>query len=149
MRSGKPPLLVVEDGREYVERFTRSFGAEFELVRADDAVSALAACADGPRGLLLDLDFSRVPADRLVDEEGRTGARTKDEARRLAQMQGILILRVLRGAAVTLPALLFADLDDRARAGFLEQSLAPLEVIPSSESLSAIADRLRRWRESG
>jgi hypothetical protein len=57
-------------------------------------------------------------------------------------------LRALRAANIELPALLFADLDDPARARFLEESLAPLAVVPSSEALSSIAARLRRFPPS-
>jgi hypothetical protein len=138
-------ILIVEDGHEYVDRFRRFLGDEFTFLRADDAASALAACARAPRGLLFDLDFRRVPPERLVDESGRPAPH---EAHRLAPMQGILILRVLRAANVTLPALLFADLDDPARTRFLEQSLAPLAVVPSTEALSSIAARLRSWPPS-
>jgi hypothetical protein len=140
----KPLVIVCEDGHEYLRRFTRFLGEELDLVRVDDLASAKAACHRGPRALLFDLDFSRLPPDRLIDEGGRTAARSRDESRRLAQMQGILILRALRAAAVTAPALLFADLDDPARVKFLEQSLAPLQVVPSSEGMGAIAARIRR-----
>jgi hypothetical protein len=140
----KPLVIVCEDGHEYLQRFSRFLGDELELLRVEDLASAQAACARGPRALLFDLDFSRLRPERLVDEEGRPGARPRDESRRLAQMQGILILRALRAAGVTAPALLFADLDDPARVKFLERSLTPLEVVPSSEGMGAIATRLRR-----
>lgn len=140
----KPLVIVCEDGHEYLQRFSRFLGGELELVRVDDFSTAKAACARAPLALLFDLDFSRLPAERLIDEAGQTAARPRDEARRLAQMQGILILRALRAAAVTAPALLFADLDDPARVKFLEQSLAPLSVVPSSEGMGAIAARLRK-----
>jgi hypothetical protein len=140
----KPLVIVCEDGHEYLQRFSRFLGEELELVRVDDCASALAACGRGPRALLFDLDFSRLAPDRLIDEAGQTASRLPDESRRLAKLQGILILRALRAAAVTAPALLFADLDDPARAKFLEQSLAPLHVVPSSEGMGAIAARIRR-----
>jgi hypothetical protein len=139
----KPLVIVCEDGHEYLHRFSRFLGDELELVRVDDLASALAACARGPKALLFDLDFSRLTPERLIDEAGVAGARPRDESRRLAQMQGILILRALRTAAVKAPALLFADLDDPARVKFLEQSLAPLSVVPSSEGMGAIAARIR------
>jgi hypothetical protein len=139
----KPLVVVCEDGHEYLERFSRFLGEELELVRVEDLPSAREACARGARALLLDLDFARLPADRLVDERGQPGTRTRDESRRLAQMQGILILRALRAEGVKVPALLFADLDDPARVRFLEQSLAPVAVVPSSEGMAAIATRLR------
>jgi hypothetical protein len=142
----KPLVIVCEDGHEYLQRFSRFLGEELELVRVDDLASCQAACARGPRALLFDLDFSRLAPERLVDETGVAGPRSRDENRRLAQMQGILILRALRAAAVTAPALLFADLDDPARVKFLEQSLAPLSVVPSSEGMGAIAARIRALR---
>ena len=140
----KPLVIVCEDGHEYLQRFTRFLGEELELVRVEDLASAQAVCARGPRALLFDLDFSRLSPGRLVDQEGRTAARSRDESAQLAQMQGILILRALRVSGVTAPALLFADLDDPARVKFLEQSLAPLQVVPSTEGMGAIAARIRR-----
>jgi hypothetical protein len=139
----KSLVIVCEDGHEYLQRFSRFLGEELELVRVEDCGSALAACARGPRALLFDLDFSRLAPERLVDEAGQIAARPRDESRRLAQMQGILILRALRAAGVTAPALLFADLDDPARVKYLQQSLAPLQVVPSSEGMAAIAARIR------
>ena len=140
----KPLVIVCEDGHEYLQRFSRFLGEELELLRVDDLASALAACARKPQALLFDLDFSRLPADKLIDEGGMPAARPRDESRRLAQMQGILILRALRSSGVTAPALLFADLDDPARVKFLETSLAPLSVVPSSEGMGAIAARIRK-----
>jgi hypothetical protein len=140
--AARPLVIVCEDGHEYLERFSRFLGATLELVRVDDLPAALAACARGPHALLFDLDFSRLPPERLVDEAGQSGPRTRDELRRLAQMQGILILRALRAAGVRAPALLFADLDDPARVKFLETSLAPLSVVPSSEGMASIRARL-------
>lgn len=140
----KPLVIVVEDGHEYLQRFSRFLDAELELVRVDDRDGALAACARGPALLLCDLDFARVPPERLVDETGRSGPRPRDEGRRLAAMQGILILRALRAAGVTTPALLFADLDDAGRVAFLEQSLAPLSVVGSTEGMGSIAARIRK-----
>ena len=148
--SGRPLVLVCEDGHEYLQRFSRFLGDELELVRVDDLASATAACARGPRALLFDLDFSRLPPERLVDERGQPAVtRPRDESLRLAQMQGILILRALRAAGVRAPALLFADLDDPGRAKFLESTLAPLTVIASAEGLGAIATRLRAMVTSG
>jgi hypothetical protein len=135
-------FVICEDGHEYSERFGRLLGARFSFVRAGDCAAARAACA-GARGLLLDLDFRRTPAADLVDEAGRTSpTRPEGERRRLAAQQGILILRALRACGITLPALLFADLDDPAQAQFLEQSLGPLQVITSSAGLPTIVAAL-------
>jgi hypothetical protein len=129
-------FIVCEDGAEYTERFQRFLGARFAFVRAGHFADAL-ALAPGARGLLLDLDFRRTSSALLVDERGE---RTDASA---AEVQGILILRALRARGVQLPALLFADLDDAARAARLEAELAPLRVVPSSAGLAQIAQLLR------
>jgi hypothetical protein len=64
-----PRFVVCEDGREYLDRFTRFLGDEFVFVPALDFAAARAAAA-GADGVLLDLDFRRTPPDRLVDEHG-------------------------------------------------------------------------------
>jgi hypothetical protein len=135
-------FVVCEDGREYTERFVRLF-AGFRFVRAADCAEALAAAQAGAAGILLDLDFRRTRPDALVDESGsaRPG-RPEDERRRLYAVQGILILRALRAAGTTLPALLFADLDDAAQVQLLEKTLAPLTVIPSSAALPEVTRAL-------
>jgi hypothetical protein len=138
-------LVVCEDGTEYVDRFRRFLGDALEFTRAGDLDAALAACA-GADGLLLDLDFRRTPPERLVDEAGASSpSLDAGTRRRLAQSQGILILRALRARGVALPAILFADLDDAEQARFLERSLAPLVVAPSSTGLREIAALVRAW----
>jgi hypothetical protein len=144
--SGRPLVLVCEDGDEYLQRFCRFFGEEFAFRQVQDHAAARAACAERPIALLLDMDFRRVPAERLVDEQGASGGgRGADEVRRLAGIQGALILRALRAGGVAVPAALFVDLDDPARARYLEETLAPLVVVPSGEGLAALAGRLRGW----
>jgi hypothetical protein len=138
----RPCFLVCEDGTEYIERFRRFLGHAFAFVPAPDLGAALAAAAADPppRAVLCDLDFRRTPPDRLVDERGAPPA-ADDEGtrRRLAGSQGIFILRALRARGVRLPAVLFADLADAEQARFLERTLAPLVVAPSSVGLGEIA----------
>jgi hypothetical protein len=135
-------FLVCEDGSEYTERFRRFLGGEFEFARAGHFAEAL-ALAGGAQALLLDLDFRRIPAALLVDENGAPG-QARD-----AEVQGILILRALRSRAVKLPALLFADLDDGERAARLLAELAPLQIVSSEEGLPRIAQRLRELSARG
>jgi hypothetical protein len=138
-------FLVCEDGREYSERFGRLLGNEFRFVRVESHAQALAATGPGVAGLLLDLDFSRTAPSALVDEGGVVQpSRPEGERRRLAALQGILILRALRRQGVGLPALLFADLDDEEQTRFLQSSLAPLTVMPSSAGIVSIAAALTR-----
>jgi hypothetical protein len=137
---GLPRFVVCEDGHEYTERFARLLGGSFTFQRAGHFAEALGA-APGTAGLLLDLDFRRAPPERLVDESGASSLDPLPEEtrRRLAEVQGIFILRALRAAAVTLPALLFADIEDQGQVTYLERTLAPLTVVSSRTGLSEIA----------
>jgi hypothetical protein len=137
-------FVVCEDGTEYIERFRRFLGDEFELVPAADYAAALEAAA-GADGLLLDLDFRRTPPSRLVDERGAAPAPQMDDGtrRRLAESQGILILRALRARGVALPVVLFADLDDAQQARILERTLAPVVIASSRTGLRELAALLR------
>jgi hypothetical protein len=140
----KPRWIVCEDGDEYLSRFRRFLGHEFEFVPAGDLQEVLRAAA-GAAGLLLDLDFRRADPARLVDETGTARPRiAAGEGRRLAEVQGILILRALRGRGIALPALLCADLDDPSHARRLEEELKPLDVVPGNEAVARIGERLRQ-----
>jgi hypothetical protein len=140
----KPVLVVCEDGDEYTTRFARLLGQEIEFVRAGTHAEAVRLLSAGALAILLDLDFRRSIPTELVDETGTAHAVLSDgERRRLADIQGILILRALRGAGITAPAILFADLDESSRGEYLATTLAPLTILPSSESLPAIAERIR------
>jgi hypothetical protein len=139
-------FVVCEDGNEYLDRFRRFLGEEFDFVVAHDYAETCGVL-DGAAGLLLDLDFRRTPADRLIDERGALPRAPDDGTRRrLAETQGILILRQLRATGVALPAILFADLDDSERARFLERTLAPLTVAGSQLGLRDIASLMRARR---
>ena len=129
-------VVICEDGSEYTERFQRFLGAEFHFVRAGHFAEALQHLPVA-QALLFDLDFRRTPPSLLVNESGAPAARDA------AEVQGILILRALRARGVALPALLFADLDDEARVERLQLELQPLQIVPSSEGLPHIAQRLR------
>jgi hypothetical protein len=136
-------FLVCEDGAEYLERFRRFLGDAFDFFPAHDFREAHAAAA-GVDALLLDLDFRRTPAERLVDERGLAPAPLDAGTRaRLSETQGILILRRLRAAGVALPAILFADLDDTGQVDFLTRTLAPLTVAGSRMGIAELATLLR------
>jgi hypothetical protein len=141
-----PPLfLVCEDGDEYIQRFQRFLGHEFRFLRTSSGAEAHAALAREPiSGLLLDLDFRRLPASELLGEDGPSaGSAATEESARWSAMQGILILQHLRRQGIALAALLFADLDDAEQILYLERTLAPLSVVSSREGLAQLAARLR------
>jgi hypothetical protein len=139
----RPCFVVCEDGAEYLERFQRFLGDAFVFVPARDFAGALAAATDAA-GLLLDLDFRRTPPEDLVDERGPAPAALDEGSRRrLAETQGILILRQLRARGVQLPALLFADVDDVEQARFLARTLAPLTLASSRLGIVEVAALMR------
>ena len=139
--------IVCEDGDEYLSRFQRFLGGEFDFVAAGDLQAVLRA-VPGSAGVVLDLDFRRTDPSRLVDESGAVRAAiSAEERRRLAEVQGVLILRALRSRGVGLPALLCADLDDPAQARRLEHELRPLQVVPGNEGVLEIGARLRSAAE--
>jgi hypothetical protein len=137
-------FVVCEDGTEYLERFRRFLGDAFDFLPAHDFGEADAAAADAD-AILLDLDFRRTPSERLVDEQGPAPAPLDVGTRtRLSETQGILILRRLRAADVSLPAILFADLHAGQR-DFLVRTLAPLTVAGSRMGIAEIAMLLRAF----
>jgi hypothetical protein len=139
-------FVVCEDGDEYLERFRRFLGEAFDFLPARDYAEAHAAAAVAD-AILLDLDFRRTPPEQLVDEQGPAPAPLDAGTRvRLAETQGILILRRLRAAGVTLPAVLFADLGDAGQRAFLERTLAPLTLAGSRLGIAEIAALLRATR---
>jgi hypothetical protein len=127
-----------------LSRFRRFLGAEFDFIAAGDFATVL-RCAAGAAGIILDLDFRRTDPTLLVDESGTSRAQLPPgERQRLAEMQGVLILRALRRHGVPLRALLCADLDDPAQVRQLEDELRPLEVVAGTESVPTIGERLRQ-----
>lgn len=145
-----PLFLVCEDGDEYTQRFLRFLGGRFRFLRAPDGRRAEQAVqADDIAGLLLDLDFRRTPPELLLGESGVPDhAPTPDQRARWSASQGILILQYLRDRGIRLPALLFADLDDRQQIDYLESSLAPLAIVSSREGLAQLATRLQALTEA-
>jgi len=140
----RPRWIVCEDGEEYLSRFRRFLGADFEFVAASHLQDVL-RLAPGATGVVLDLDFRRSEPGQLVDESGASRARVPaGERTRLAEVQGILILRALRTRGFALPALLCADIDDPLRATRLLDDLRPLEIVPGSEGVMQIGARLHR-----
>jgi hypothetical protein len=147
--AGPARWIVCEDGREYLERFVRFLGGEFEFAHALDGEALLERLAEGPAGVILDLDFRRTPPERLVDEAGRSGGQTgaavpEGRRRALSESQGVLILRLLRARGHGAPVILFADFDDPGQAAFLEETLGPLSIAPSHEGILDTAERMRR-----
>ena len=144
-----PLFVVCEDGDEYTQRFEKFLGSRFRFQRVPDGRSAEQVLQAGAvAGLLLDLDFRRTAPELLLGEAGAPPhAPTPDERARWSASQGILVLQHLRCRGLQVPALLFADLDDREQVAFLEKAMAPLSIVSSREGLAQIAARLQALAE--
>jgi CheY-like chemotaxis protein len=135
-------ILVIEDGREYVEAFARlAAGAgDVELVRAADAEEALAALRTRRfDAVFLDVVFDRTPPERLAGDRALP-------ANELARLQGFQILAAI---APQLPAgtRVVMAFDFSASPGRLEtlrERVQGLEGLPEGAGASEALRRLLR-----
>ena len=98
-----PRFLVCEDGHEYTERFARLLGGSFRFERAGHYAEVRAACwpPARPRRACCSTSTSGAPRAETADRRVGGGQRPRgiwpeETRRRLAEVQGILILRALR-----------------------------------------------------
>jgi hypothetical protein len=143
--SNRPRFVVCEDGQEYLERFERFLGADFEFAPARDFSTLLAQLErlGSISGILLDLDFRRTDRAGLVDEHGQTAALVGQEAlTQYVTNQGLFILAGLRERGYTHRVLLFADIEDAQQSAYLMRTFAPLDVVPSHVGLRELKLRL-------
>ncbi len=147
-------VLVVEDGREYVDGFARlaaSKGAAATFVRAGSLAEARAALAAGtPDAVFLDVVFDRAPEAELAgDLDGLVARHGGDRARavrHLATHQGFYILDALADALAGLPVVLAYDFTgEEKRLASLQERFPMLSGLPDGASLgAALEDLLRR-----
>ncbi len=143
-----PRFIVCEDGTEYLERFERFLGADFEFIPAGDYATLLTQVdVSAPiSGILLDLDFRRTDPARLVNEHGEAVGHVGKESLALhIGNQGLFILSSLRERRILLPVLLFADIDDTQQCEYLKRTFAPLELVPSHLGMLELKGQLARF----
>lgn len=112
-------LLIVEDGREYLDFFRLFLKEEHEYLHAQSAAAAFAHLEGRPVDLVvLDMRFERSPPEDLlgdVDQVGRDyfGGDLTRALRYVADNQGTLILSELRRRSYDHPVLFVSDLPPR------------------------------------
>ena len=142
-------VLVVEDGSEYSELFSRYADADLTFLRAGDGAEALARVASGGVDLLfLDMRFDRVEAARLFGDMAATAERFNGDPVRARQFleenQGLYILAALREAGCALPAVFSHDFDGEPRRwANLERRYAPVSYLRDNASAGEVMERLR------
>ncbi len=147
-------ILVVEDGREYVDGFARlaaAKGVEAVFVRAGNLSEARHALAEGrPDAVFLDVVFDRIPEadlagglDALV---ARTGGDRERAVRHLATHQGFYVLDALADELAGVRVVLAYDFTgEEKRLAALRERFPGLSGLPDGTSLgAALEDLLRR-----
>ncbi len=149
-------VLVVEDGREYVEGFARLAAvrsADAAFVRAGSLAEARAALAErAPDAVFLDVVFDRTPESELAGDldalVARHGGDRARAVRHLATHQGFYILDALaaelRGVRVVLA---YDFTGEEKRLASLQERFPGLSGLPDGASLAASLDFLLRKNE--
>lgn len=137
-------VLVIEDGTEYIDAFSRFLTDGFTFTRAGSGPAGLAALRGARYDVIvLDMRFDRAPEAELlgnVDEiADRFNGDTVQARRFLEDHQGTFVLAALRDAGFTTPVLLSYDFSGEprrwerlaARSGpvaFVGDGASPVEV---------------------
>ena len=139
-----PKLLVIEDGREYLDFALALLQPDFEIVHAQSGPAAREVLATQTvDALLFDLRFDRSPADALLgDVEGTAQALFAGDVPRavryLQDLQGVLILADLRSLGHQQPAVFVHDFTAR-RLRNLRSLYGVVHAVPRFD-----ADAIRR-----
>ncbi len=145
-------VLVVEDGREYTDAFTRLSHAEASgvaFVRASSLREARERLAEGPvDALFLDVVFDRTPVEELAGDlaalVARTGGDRARAERLLAETQGFRLLDALAGELPPgLPVVLAHDFgDEPQRLAALRRRVPALAGLPDGATASLALELL-------
>lgn len=142
-------ILMVEDGFEYTETYSRYLGEGFEVVRAGCGSEAIGLISTRTFDLLfLDMRFDRVTSGQLLGDLADTAERFNGDPVRARQFleenQGVYILAALRAAACVLPALFSHDFSgEPKRWAALERKYAPVRWLPDNASPAQVRALLR------
>jgi CheY-like chemotaxis protein len=147
-------ILVVEDGREYVEGFARlaaAKNADAVFVRAGSLAEAREALGQGrPDAIFLDVVFDRTPEAELAGDldalVARYGGDRARAVRHLATHQGFYVLDALADALAGVRVVLAYDFTgEEKRLASLRERVPALGGLPDGASLgTALEDLLRR-----
>jgi hypothetical protein len=147
-------VLVVEDGQEYTDAFTRFLSTSFLFERAGSGAEALQCLSAGFHAVFLDMRFDRVPATALLGDLGALLDRFNGDANRarrfLEDNQGTYILAAVRAAGHRIPAILSHDFRSEPRRwANLQRLHAPLDWLPDNAGPEVVRRRLRELLGGG
>lgn len=142
-------VLVVEDGYEYFDTFSRFLAEDFDWVRAGHAEEALLFLAEAEfDAVLLDMCFDRIPEGQLLGDVHEAAERFNGDRQRgllfLQEYQGNYILASIRQAGFVGPVILSYDFDDEPRRWrHLSGRFPPLAYLPDNFSPRLVAEKLQ------
>ena len=151
----RPRILVIEDGREYVETLGRYLGAEFEFVRAGHGRAALDALSIATfQAIFLDMRFDRVQLADLLGDQSALATRLGGDLVRVRQFleenQGTYILAALREANHRLPVVFSYDFDGEPRRWRrIETRFSPVSYLADTASPDQIREQLEAASAQG
>lgn len=143
-------ILIVEDGTEYLDAFTRlSTPGSATFVRTGSLSEALARLDAEPfDGLFLDVVFDRTPVDELAGDLDalitRFGGDRERAVRQLAENQGFYVLDALAPRlAPEFPVVIAYDFSDEPqRYERLRKRVPRLSGLPDGASISKALEML-------
>ena len=141
-------VLVVEDGREYIERARRWLADGLEFTRAGCGEEALELLGQQDFDVLyLDMDFRRVPAEQLLGDVAELTERFHGDSAEaqqfLATNQGVYILSALREAGSEIPVVFSYDFQPQPRRwAYLARRYGPVAYLGDNAEPAVIRDLL-------
>lgn len=141
-------VLIVEDGDEYLDNFSRWVPGP-RYLQAHSAQEAIATLASQQVHLiLLDMRFDRTPRHLLLGDHGRAtrenGGDSERGWRHLALHQGLYVLAAVRAAGHREVAVLIAYDFSRELRRFeaLAKTAAPLDWLPDAATAQVLTARM-------
>lgn len=141
-------VLIVEDGREYVDFFELFLKGDFDYVHAQSGEQALARLAENEVTLIvLDMRFERSPAEDLLGNveqiaEQYFGGDLGRAHRYLEENQGTLVLAELRAHDFEQPVLFVSDMPQRKLEN-LRKLYGSVHAVPNFDA-AAIRHEIRK-----
>ncbi len=143
-------VLIVEDGNEYLDNYTRHVVGPTYL-QAHSGAQALAILASQTMHvLLLDMRFDRVPRSTLLGDHAQAarehGGDGERAWRHLSHHQGLYILAAVRAAGhVQIPVLLAYDFSrEMRRFDLLHRSFGTVDWLPDAASADLLQQRMQQ-----
>lgn len=143
-------VLIVEDGDEYLDNYTRHVVGPTYL-QAHSAAEALAILGHKTVDLLLlDMRFDRVPRATLVGDHAQAsrelGGDSERAWRHLSHHQGLYVLAEIRAAGfVQIPVLLAYDFSREIRRfDALRRNSGNIDWLPDAASADVLRKRMQQ-----